>query len=663
MKQKNMNISKLKTLIDKEYKSASLANIYSSIIISSNKDILVLSYIVDLLEKDYTHIIQEINYPNFISDIKNLVYKIEEISAFMTYHDAIYGHLKKSEIKTDTILDRINTLYATVCYNEEILKKFKSTLKNTNNSEEKEILSLWIKNVFGVENKKLQKNQSAILELIESFNRNIDNANNNLHNQIFISEDKKYLLKGMSIEQLNMAKANSEVSEKKDGYLFTPESWHIRSALKSLYNRDMRKLFFEKFYSINSSKKIYNNNEDILFELLKKKSRIAAMNGKKNYAELALQNFAISSVEDINSYLNRVIEYIEPKYQEIIKDLESLAKKDFINKLEPWDIQYYLAKKFNDKSFKTFKNYFLLDKTLPKIMDYLAKEFNVDIKFINKNNNNYQYEVTNNDKKTILILNTNTVNDVSQRQNYAVKICENNRQNGINNKGLIFIAYAFEDTKKDKSLSQDDVGTLIHELGHAFHYILTDNTDPKYAESKTSWDLIELPSQYLESLVFDVDFMHELSEDKNGNKISKEFLLRNNENEEQKLYFNTFIEASRGALLLEMYAGFSYGKKNNYAKKIKDLVYKTGIVYNPFRDTMLTSSEHNYDYGPSRYVYIYSAQIAFYLKEYFNKIEQADMRKIYEDVFCANKHRNIKDSLETLVDLKNVPMAHYFKRT
>jgi len=162
---------------------------------------------------------------------------------------------------------------------------------------------------------------------------------------------------------------------------------------------------------------------------------------------------------------------------------------------------------------KIIEEYFFFEDVFPKFIDYMSKLFSIDITIENFNavNNKNVFFLKMKDKKTkrhgTIIF--SPFNNPKKQVCYQLDLLKSDTIEGnfvVPN--IQYVELQIEKNKQGKSkMSFYDMYTLVHEFGHSFHSFFGNYNDHVHQNLKMSWDLIEMPSQFLEHLVYDYDFM------------------------------------------------------------------------------------------------------------------------------------------------------------
>lgn len=174
-----------------------------------------------------------------------------------------------------------------------------------------------------------------------------------------------------------------------------------------------------------------------------------------------------------------------------------------------------------------------------------------------------------------------------------------------------------------------------------------------------SWDLVEMPSQFLEHLVYDYEFMKEFSNHYQTNeKMSQEFFLKIIENQQFFDSYYIYCNIQTYKTQLWIHENFKPYSSKNLQEIVEGKLSKNGIIYNIAKDNYMTDIDHNQDYGPSGYIYLYSAQLAYQLYQKKPK----NLRRIFTNTFNSSKNKNLRTHMAQNFNLKQIDIHDFIKK-
>jgi peptidyl-dipeptidase Dcp len=515
----------------------------------------------------------------------------------------------------------------------------------------------------------------TIKNQIESFNELNQDYNEKLKNSIFISAQKAYKLNGLSFKHKLIGIKNAK-NNNKNGFLFFLDEASTKMLLEELSNRTLRKSVYEKFYNLDKNGKFkkHTKHDVAIKSILSNKQKIAKLFGKDNYAELIFSKFYLNTTEKVAKYLIEIEKQLLPHMMNVGSSIYDLAKKDGIEKLEAWDFQYYinkvklLQKELTENSLinKEFSNYYDFPQVLQKIKKFLEKQLNLKITemktSISQNINGgllWKIEEKTSKKAAYWLISTMANNESFW---YASSIAP---LQYINDKDLLPNVQIIQlQINKNLRMSFDDVKYTMHEFGHALMDLFSVNKDDVKDNSKRVLDFLELPSQLLEHMVYDINFMKSISCNKeNSKKISVKLLRDVIQLNQYTQTYETFMEVQKYKTQVKVHKEHKlYSKKSPNSLVINDLK-KIGLTYNISKEEFIGLNQDfmAYDYSVAQFVYLYSAQIAFNLFVMYQD-KKILLKEIFNNILAPQKDGLIKNLKNNNISLDIVNIIEFLKK-
>lgn len=484
-------------------------------------------------------------------------------------------------------------------------------------------LDNFYKEMFGYEHHCIKK--ESIVEKIEETKSLFEKNSKQSKAYYYFPESKKSILNNFSSLTLSKAK---KVAEKKgwNGYCFILNYINTYKLLTYISDRTTRKKVYNKFVNSMNNCDFQLENQKLLNKGLILKKQLAQCYGYKNYSDLVTSKYLITmnQTEKLLNNTEQQMHFIMEKSNNIMLDL--FKKDGFNDNLQVWDFSYYQRKFRNMYIANTkFENHFHFKITFPKILKQMEKLFNVSINYIGTFNNNETYQVTDNvDKRKSAYW---VVNVHSKKNIKTAFQSDFVRYANLGDQYVPWMQFIHLNVNKNGKMGFVNVKNIIHELGHAFHSFFSKNEKGK---DNFGWDLVELPSQFLENLTYRYDFMSKIS---SSSYLSKKLYKREIQNYafNDVLYLNEKIIDFKNSLLLNKNLN-SYSNKKNF-KKITLDCHLVGNYYNPFYETEHFSNSFESDYF-ANYVYFFSESIAKNLNLIYS---ENDFRQVFKN-FSLDKN-------------------------
>ena len=424
--------------------------------------------------------------------------------------------LDENDLQTEKINNLISNFESNLYMNEKLYLKFKSINTNNLNLEEKAVYNFHIRKFLEnglTQNEintkildRIKEINSLLSNLISQYETNLIKATNNFHLNI-TDED---IIKNFPEKVKLSAKKLSLEKGYKNGYCFSLQTPSYSSLMMYCSDQEIRKKMFFEFNKKCNGGEFSNIN--IMKEILKLRKEKAKLLGFNSYNEYVLSNRMAKNEKNVYDLLNMIREksLIKAKkdYEELLKYVQSIENNN-IQKLEKWDISYYLEKykkhKFNINS-EELRKFFPLSKVTKILFNLIEHLYNIkytlipeehlyhkDIRLFKMERNEkiigyFYYDLYPRKEKTlggwVYPLKPKIINKIP-----IVGIVANQRKP--------------ENENEEAFLSLDEAETLFHESGHSLHITLNEMNYKSICDLNVLWDFVECPSQFMENFFYD----------------------------------------------------------------------------------------------------------------------------------------------------------------
>lgn len=305
------------------------------------------------------------------------------------------------------------------------------------------------------------------------------------------------------------AAAQLAESKNKKGWLFTLDYPSYIPFVTYADNRKLRKKLTMAF-GAKAFKNDDLDNQDIVLKIANLRYERAQLLGYKTHAHFVLEERMAETPENVEQFLNNLLEKAKPAAVGEFKNLEKFAKDlDGIDQLQKWDSAYY-SEKLKQKRFdlddEKLKPYFKLENVIGGAFAVANTLFDLhfeEIDTIDKYHNDVlTYKVTDNNGELVSIFYADFFPRKGKRNGaWMTSFKPQYIKNGENNRPHVSIVCNFTKPTKSKPslLTFNEVTTLFHEFGHALHGMLANTTYPSLSGTNVYWDFVELPSQVMEN--------------------------------------------------------------------------------------------------------------------------------------------------------------------
>eukprot|EP01122_Echinamoeba_exundans_P003129 TRINITY_DN1327_c0_g1_i4.p1 TRINITY_DN1327_c0_g1~~TRINITY_DN1327_c0_g1_i4.p1 ORF type:complete len:695 (-),score=120.32 TRINITY_DN1327_c0_g1_i4:47-2131(-) len=269
-----------------------------------------------------------------------------------------------------------------------------------------------------------------------------------------------------------------------------------------------------------------------LFErLIRLRQEEAELLGFKNHAEYILDIRMAKNAQTVFDFLNRLVERLEPAFQDDIKALLSLKRKDaeasgipFDGRLQSWDWRYYQNLVLeNDYSINAeeIREYFPMDHVLAGMLGIFQEILSLRFEEVAPSLAHVwhpevrQFSVF--DLKSGAFVGHFYL-DLHPREGKYGHAAEFGLQKGCVARGsrqapAAAMVANFSKATPDRPslLDHDEVVTLFHEFGHVMHELMSTGRFAPVAGTNVQRDFVEAPSQMLENWVYEKQTMLRIS--------------------------------------------------------------------------------------------------------------------------------------------------------
>src|SRR5574344_2213841 len=301
------------------------------------------------------------------------------------------------------------------------------------------------------------------------------------------------------------------------GWVFTLQYPSYGPFLQFSNKRELR----EKMWRAYNTKCIggKNDNRELIKKIVDLRIREAKLLGYNSYSEYALIDRMAKKPENVNSFLQDLLQKSTPYAKRDLTEIREYAKSlGLREELMPWDFSYYSEKLKKEKyslDDQMLKPYFKLENVKQAV--FALADSLYGLKFIETSTIPvYQkdvkvYEVKESSGREMALLYMDFFPRESKRGGAWMTSF---REEYINRDGkemrpLISMVMNFsKPTEKEPSLlTFDEVTTLLHEFGHALHGILAEGKYTSLTGTNVARDFVELPSQIMENWAINKEFL------------------------------------------------------------------------------------------------------------------------------------------------------------
>lgn len=314
---------------------------------------------------------------------------------------------------------------------------------------------------------------------------------------------------GMSKEWLAQAR-----QDEKNHYLLGFSYPEYYPFMRNAKNSEARQRVYLAF-----SQRGGDRNIKLMDEVMALRKEYASLHGYPSYADFVLRSRMAKSPAAVNIFLETISERVYAAEKNTIESLRrlkaELEKTPLENtRLYRWDQAYY-AEQYRKKHFnvdqEALRNYFPTHSAVKWTLDTFSSVFGITIQQAN-------VPVWDSDVTYYDVFDTETGDFIggvyldiyprAGKYNHAAAF-DTRSGSTLHNRTPISVLVANVDRR---GLTQNSLETLLHELGHVFHGVLSKTHFTSQAGTNVTRDFVEAPSQMLEAWARNYDTLSPLSD-------------------------------------------------------------------------------------------------------------------------------------------------------
>lgn len=325
-------------------------------------------------------------------------------------------------------------------------------------------------------------------------------------------------LSGLPESSIEAAALAAKEKGREGEYLFTLAQPVYTAFMKYSDRPDLRERFY-RLYNGRNTKGEYSNME-ILADIAETRREIAALFGKKNYAEYSLEKSMAETPENVYKLLNELAEAYRPAQLKEFAEIESYASQleGRPVKIKAWDYSYYSNKlqqakySYNEEELRP---YFELNNVIDGVFGLATKlygltfEPNADIEVYHPDVK--AYDVKDADGSYLGVIYTDFFPRESKRPGAWMTGFKDECVTADGTQVRPHVTIVMNFTKptgtKPALLTPYEVETFLHEFGHALHGLLADTKYASLSGTSVYRDFVELPSQFNENYLTQKEFL------------------------------------------------------------------------------------------------------------------------------------------------------------
>lgn len=300
------------------------------------------------------------------------------------------------------------------------------------------------------------------------------------------------------------------------GWLFFANYRNYRNFMATAHSREMRKLMYQARSKAASEFTPKHDNASLAKKILSLRRTLAKGYGYDSYADYALCENMISTPGKVEEFLlncsDAAISSAHAERQELDLWMKNICG---VQRLEPWDYRYarqqVLMAKTNGllgQAVNFFPAIGTITRAVEVVGDFLGvkatrfREFEVNDLLV------YKIEQPGRPAGWITVApkHRKSTDDMVA---YEWMLSTSSEVRMVEPSSLVFLQLQ-SSGRKLMNMSHNEVVTLFHELGHAFHSVLGLGRVSTDSPSGIEADALEMPSQLVENLAWDVGVLQKV---------------------------------------------------------------------------------------------------------------------------------------------------------
>ena len=592
------------------------------------------------IQKSITQMNEE--FSKIISDKSPLNLSNFEKSTFLFDQlKIIYNNKRRSDSLDEDNLNKeeidklINETELSIYTNKDLFKKFKDIKEDElKTTEDKYVYKFHMRKflengMFIADNeeklKKLKEIKINMASLISKYETNLIKDTNKFELNVNNEEDMKEFPESIKTIARNLSKEKGY----ENGYCFNLKFPSYSPFMMYCCNRELRK---KMYYAYNT--KCYggeNSNIELLSEIVDLRQEMAHILGFKNYNEYILSNRMAKNEENINKFLQSIIDKAYPKAKKEYETLLNFAKeyekenngnKNELDNLELWDVSYYsdkLKKKLYNIDSEELRKYFPLNKVFEKLFNLIYDLFEIKIEKEEK------IKLFHNDIITFSMWYKNNKMgyfyfDLFPRNEKTMGGWVYSLKPKIMNKLPIVgvnanIRKSATNKIEDTNLSLWEAETIFHETGHSLHVILSETNYKSITGINVLWDFLEMPSQLMEEFFYEKKMLKEFD-------IPEDLIERILKVKNYNIGIGTIRQIEFSKIDIKLHSGIF--KKGDDIEQFEKK-YGISVFKKPEGTCIFCAFSHifnaTYDYSCGYYSYMWAEVLALDAYDEFKKNE------------------------------------------
>lgn len=338
-------------------------------------------------------------------------------------------------------------------------------------------------------------------------------------------------LAGLPQYVLDMA-AQTAKDKGQEGWSFDLSQPSYVGFMKFSENRELRKQYWMAYNS-----RAAETNDEVCKSIVDYRIKIAGILGYDTYADYAIEDRMVGSVENVQNFIRELLTPSLPKAKAEVEEVFQFAKQNGFeaDTLENWDFSYWSEKLKNSKyalSDEELKPYFQLENCIDAVFGLATRLYGItfeerpDIPGYNKDVKVFDVKDENGEHLALFYC------DFFPRESkrggaWMTSFRELSYVDGEEQRPFVSIVTNFSKPSGDDPslLTHDELTTFLHEFGHSLHGMLAKGRYASMTGTSVDHDFVELPSQIMENWGFEPEYLNGFAKHyKTGEVIPQELI-------------------------------------------------------------------------------------------------------------------------------------------
>ncbi|MDE1146524.1 MAG: M3 family metallopeptidase [Azospirillaceae bacterium] len=310
-----------------------------------------------------------------------------------------------------------------------------------------------------------------------------------------------------------------------EGWVVTLHHPSVRAILTYADNRDLRYRVYRAFGTRASEQGVNPetlDNSDRMGAIMALRREAAALLDFANPVDLSLATKMARSGTEVVDFLRDLAQRARPPAEADRAQLQAFAKETLgLDALEPWDSGYVaekLRQALHNIDDQKVKAYFPLPRVMDGLLALLHDVFGITLTLDESArvwHPDVRYYTLSRDGVPFAGLFMDLYARTGKKGGAWMAVCRTRlRRDGATQLPVAYLNCNFAPPAagKPSQLSHGDVLTLLHEMGHCLHHVLSEVDYPSISGvTGFEWDAVELPSQLLENFAWNRDILRSMS--------------------------------------------------------------------------------------------------------------------------------------------------------